>query len=63
MQCATGLPACRRLTCAAPDGGFKFPYSVNADVCRRGCSLETHRSMNDDASRLGAAGASLATEP
>src|ERR1700678_2783721 len=42
MQCATGLPACRRLTFAALGRRIKFPRSMNDDVSRRRLlSLET----------------------
>ena len=32
LQCTTGLPACRRLMCAAPGRRIKFPRSMNDDV-------------------------------
>jgi hypothetical protein len=40
LQCAIGLPACRRPTCAAP-GAAHFPRSMNDDVSPSGCSAET----------------------
>src|ERR1700721_1005389 len=41
MQCATGLPACRRLTCAAPERRTKFPRPMNDDAVGAGCFPET----------------------
>jgi hypothetical protein len=44
-ECATGLPACRRLICAALRRRIKFPCSMNDGVSRRGRSPAISRSV------------------
>jgi hypothetical protein len=47
MQCAIGVPACRRPTRAEPGVAGQVPRSMNGDVIRRGCFPEAFHSGAD----------------